>query len=142
MSPVTKPRTHLSAKRGKPILACSGMKLTELLAGSEVVQVSGPAEADITSIAYDSQRAGRGTLFFALRGVKTDGNRFVFDAIGSGARAVASELPRPANLSPAWTAVFGSGVVPPLDVPASVAWAEVRHAQPQRRNFVLREIIG
>ena len=129
MSPVTKPRTHLSTKRGKPILAYSGMKLREILAGSEVVHLSGPAEADITSIAYDSQRAGRGTLFFALRGAKTDGNRFVFDAIGRGATGVASELPRPANPSPAWTAVFANGVVPPLDVAPSVAWAEVRYAR-------------
>jgi len=87
------------------------MKLRDLLAGVEARDVSGDSGAAIASIAYDSRHAGPGSLFVAIRGEKTDGNKFVSAAIERGAAAIASELPRPAELS------------------AGVAWVEVADAR-------------
>ncbi len=84
-----------------------GMTLGELLEGIEVVGLTpGTAEAaaaratapSITSLDYDSRRVSPGCLFFALAGVKTDGNRFVEEAVARGAAAVASEQSRPEQL--------------------------------------------
>lgn len=91
-----------------------GMTLEELLEGIEVVQLTpgtpvpnpersgqeGLADAAvrITSLDYDSRRASPGCLFFALAGAKTDGNRFVDQAVARGAAAVASEQARPGAL--------------------------------------------
>jgi UDP-N-acetylmuramoyl-L-alanyl-D-glutamate--2,6-diaminopimelate ligase len=55
--------------------------------------ITGPAK--ILGIAYDSRRVQPGFLFVAIRGEKTDGNRYVEQALGSGAIAVASEHPNP-----------------------------------------------
>jgi len=80
------------------------MKLRDLLAGVEVRAVSGPAEAEIRSVVYDSRKAAPGGLFFALHGEKLDGTKFVNDAVSRGAIAIASAAVRPASLanSVAW----------------------------------------
>ncbi|MDR2897337.1 MAG: UDP-N-acetylmuramoyl-L-alanyl-D-glutamate--2,6-diaminopimelate ligase [Spirochaetaceae bacterium] len=48
------------------------------------------AELDpvITNIVYDSRAAVEGSLFFALPGIHTDGNRFITQAVKNGAKAV------------------------------------------------------
>jgi UDP-N-acetylmuramoyl-L-alanyl-D-glutamate--2,6-diaminopimelate ligase len=46
---------------------------------------------EITAVTHDSRRAGVGSLFVAIRGLATDGNRFVEAALKKGAAAVASE---------------------------------------------------
>lgn len=71
------------------------MRLEKLLAGAEIKKISGPSDAEIQSIAYDSRRATAGALFFALHGVKLEGVDFVEDALGRGTIAVASARPRP-----------------------------------------------
>ncbi len=75
-----------------------GMKLQKLLAGVDVVKITGASDAEILSVAYDSRRAGPGAIFFALRGEKTDGAQFVADALQRGSTALASESPRPEGL--------------------------------------------
>ncbi|KXV18294.1 UDP-N-acetylmuramoyl-L-alanyl-D-glutamate--2,6-diaminopimelate ligase [Gluconobacter oxydans] len=45
-------------------------------------------DPDILSVTADSRRAGPGTLFFALRGVKQDGSAFIAQALSQGAAAV------------------------------------------------------
>ncbi|WP_408873151.1 UDP-N-acetylmuramoyl-L-alanyl-D-glutamate--2,6-diaminopimelate ligase [Gluconobacter roseus] len=45
-------------------------------------------DPDILSVTADSRRAGPGTLFFALRGVKQDGSAFIAQAMSQGAAAV------------------------------------------------------
>jgi UDP-N-acetylmuramoyl-L-alanyl-D-glutamate--2,6-diaminopimelate ligase len=72
-----------------------GMKLRRLLAGAEVSRITGAAETEILSVAYDSRRVVPGGIFFALRGEKADGTEFAGDAIRRGAAAIASENPRP-----------------------------------------------
>jgi UDP-N-acetylmuramoyl-L-alanyl-D-glutamate--2,6-diaminopimelate ligase len=63
------------------------------------------ARAAVTGIAYDSRRVQPGHVFVALKGRRTDGARFVREALERGAVAVVSEEPAPADLSAIWTAV-------------------------------------
>jgi UDP-N-acetylmuramoyl-L-alanyl-D-glutamate--2,6-diaminopimelate ligase len=95
---VTKQHPHLRASDRTPILEV-GMTLQEVFTGVKISSLSGPAHADIRSVAYDSRKVTRGALFFALQGEKADGNQFIPSAIEAGAIAVASEQPRPAEFS-------------------------------------------
>jgi UDP-N-acetylmuramoyl-L-alanyl-D-glutamate--2,6-diaminopimelate ligase len=55
--------------------------------------VAGDARVDIAALALDSREAGPGSLFFALPGTRTDGRKFVGQAIERGAIAVAAPAP-------------------------------------------------
>jgi len=87
------------------------MKLRDLLAGIENVSSEKYADAEISSVAYDSRKAGPGALFVAIRGEKTDGNLFVREAISRGARVILSEQRAPAELpdNVAWVEVSAGG---------------------------------
>jgi UDP-N-acetylmuramoyl-L-alanyl-D-glutamate--2,6-diaminopimelate ligase len=74
------------------------MKLADLLAEIEGFAVSGPTDADIRSVAYDSRGVTPGALFFALRGEKLNGLDYVEDALLRGATAVACRAERPADM--------------------------------------------
>ena len=78
------------------------VRLAKLLRGLEgkVDAKSAAAHGDleIVGIVYDSRSAKAGTLFVAIRGEKTDGNKFVSDAISRGAIAIASEQTIPGAL--------------------------------------------
>lgn len=63
-------------------------KLLEVLPGCSV---SGPAEVEITCLAYDSRRVRPGGLFVAIKGFVHDGHEFVPDALSRGALAIVSE---------------------------------------------------
>jgi UDP-N-acetylmuramoyl-L-alanyl-D-glutamate--2,6-diaminopimelate ligase len=65
-------------------------ELAALLPGAAFTGDAGQAVAGVT---HDSRRAGAGTLFVAVRGLVTDGNRFVEAARRKGAAAVVSEEP-------------------------------------------------
>ncbi|MFI5123052.1 MAG: Mur ligase domain-containing protein, partial [Vicinamibacteria bacterium] len=67
------------------------MELRELLAGADVVEVKGDAQTEISGLAYDSRRAGPGTLFFAIPGLTADGHLFAPLAVQAGATAVVVE---------------------------------------------------
>ncbi|MEU4576073.1 UDP-N-acetylmuramoyl-L-alanyl-D-glutamate--2,6-diaminopimelate ligase [Nonomuraea sp. NPDC023979] len=71
------------------------MNLRDLLIGCDHQVLHGdPARADISNgIAYDSRRMTRGSLYIAMRGTRTDGHRFVADAVERGAVAVLVEHP-------------------------------------------------
>jgi UDP-N-acetylmuramoyl-L-alanyl-D-glutamate--2,6-diaminopimelate ligase len=73
------------------------MTFLQLLDGAEVLsEIGDPA---ISGLDYDSRRVKSGTVFVAMRGESSDGNRFIDQAIQSGAVAIvtdsASETPRP-----------------------------------------------
>ncbi len=78
------------------------LRLAKVLRGVDLKMDAKKAAAygdlEILEIAYDSRRVKPGTLFVAIRGEKTDGNKFVSDAVARGAIAVASEQPLPSNL--------------------------------------------
>lgn len=68
------------------------MLLERLLAADPAVRlVRGSPRADITRLDYDSRRAGPGSLFFAMRGLVSDGHAYVPQAIARGAGAVCVE---------------------------------------------------
>jgi UDP-N-acetylmuramoyl-L-alanyl-D-glutamate--2,6-diaminopimelate ligase len=63
------------------------------------------ASTHVENLEYDSRRVKPDTLFFAFQGKRADGRAFAQSAIGSGACAVASDLPRPADFEGAWIEV-------------------------------------
>ena len=84
------------------------MTFLQLLQGAEVLSQSG--NPGIAGVEYDSRRVRPGTVFVAMRGESSDGNRFIDQAISAGAVAVvtdsAAEVARP-----------------------GVAWAQVAHGR-------------
>jgi len=65
------------------------MRLSELLNNVKVVQVTGNAElASIENITIDSRTVTKGSVFFAIKGDKIDGHRFIPEVINNGAAAV------------------------------------------------------
>jgi UDP-N-acetylmuramoyl-L-alanyl-D-glutamate--2,6-diaminopimelate ligase len=78
------------------------MRLAKLLRGLEgkydAKNAAAHGDLEILEIAYDSRRVIPGTLFVAIRGEKTDGNKYVSEALARGAAAIASERPLPADL--------------------------------------------
>jgi UDP-N-acetylmuramoyl-L-alanyl-D-glutamate--2,6-diaminopimelate ligase len=80
--------------------ARAAMRLAKLLRG---IDTHGPApngDLVMSELAYDSRLARPGTVFVAIHGEKTDGNRYVSDAVSRGAVAVISEQEKPGVLSP------------------------------------------
>ena len=67
------------------------MKLSDVIRNLSIIEVAGETEKEINSIVCDSRKATKGSLFVAMKGAQFDGHRFIVDAIGSGASAVAVE---------------------------------------------------
>jgi UDP-N-acetylmuramoyl-L-alanyl-D-glutamate--2,6-diaminopimelate ligase len=84
------------------------MIFEQLLDGAEVLLHSG--NPDVSSVEYDSRRVKPGCAFVAMHGETSDGNKFIDQAIASGAVAIVtdsqSEKPR-----------------------ENIAWAEVSHGR-------------
>jgi UDP-N-acetylmuramoyl-L-alanyl-D-glutamate--2,6-diaminopimelate ligase len=76
--------------------ARAAVRLAKLLRGVDVRVNSAQGDLSISQIAYDSRKVQPGTLFIAIRGEKTDGNKFVADALARGAIAVISDQAQPA----------------------------------------------
>jgi UDP-N-acetylmuramoyl-L-alanyl-D-glutamate--2,6-diaminopimelate ligase len=84
------------------------MTFRQLLEGAEILSQSGnPA---VAGVEYDSRCVGKGSVFVAMKGESSDGNRYIDQAIAAGAVAIvtdsANEQPRP-----------------------GVAWAQVPHGR-------------
>lgn len=67
------------------------MKLRELLSEIPHRTVLGEEEVEITSIVYDSRKAGPGSLFVCLSGFCTDGHAYAGQALEQGAAAILAE---------------------------------------------------
>ena len=67
------------------------MKLSEILAGIEVLERSCPLDLDIAGISYDSRQTQPGDLFVAVTGFAADGHKFIGKAKAQGAAAVLCE---------------------------------------------------
>jgi UDP-N-acetylmuramoyl-L-alanyl-D-glutamate--2,6-diaminopimelate ligase len=83
------------------------MKLKDLLAGTGFIPPSESLDEEISSVAYDSRRVLPGSLFVAIRGESTDGNKFIRDAIERGAAAVVTDAAHMGN----------SSIAPPAPIP-------------------------
>jgi len=69
-------------------------KLSDILKNVEVLEISGSENIEITSIEFDSRKAGKGSLFAAIKGTKADGHNYISDVTTAGAAAiVCEELP-------------------------------------------------
>ena len=64
------------------------MKLKELLKDIPVLECTADPELDIQEIYYDSRKVTEGSLFVAISGFASDGNRFIPMAMSKGAAAV------------------------------------------------------
>jgi UDP-N-acetylmuramoyl-L-alanyl-D-glutamate--2,6-diaminopimelate ligase len=68
------------------------MELTELINRVYISQIVGEVQRqDVTSIFYDSRRVIKGSIFVAIKGFKSDGHKFILDALNNGAIAVILE---------------------------------------------------
>jgi len=67
------------------------MKLAEILEHTRVKTVRGSVDRTIRALCYDSRRVESNDVFFAWKGVKTDGHRYIAEVCGNGAAAVVLE---------------------------------------------------
>ena len=64
------------------------MKLKELLQGLNVLECTADPELTVENVCYDSRKVTSGSLFVAISGFASDGNRFIPMALEKGAVAV------------------------------------------------------
>jgi UDP-N-acetylmuramoyl-L-alanyl-D-glutamate--2,6-diaminopimelate ligase len=75
-------------------LRIAWMELLSLVRASGVAaDLRGVDGVEISSLAYDSREVERGTLFFCVRGLRSDGHEFASSAVDSGASALVVERP-------------------------------------------------
>src|ERR1700676_3600783 len=67
------------------------MTFQHLLDGAEVLAQNG--DPSVSGVEYDSRRVKPGTLFVAMHGEASDGNRFIDQAIEAGAVAIVTDSP-------------------------------------------------
>ena len=71
-----------------------GQKLSDLINGYPMADVTGTLDRDISSIAYDSRKVEPEGLFIAMPGHHHDGGRFIGQAIEKKAGAFVTEMPQ------------------------------------------------
>lgn len=64
------------------------MELKKLLKHTQVLNVVGTQDKEITGVNIDSRLIEKGHMFFAVKGTQTDGHNYIDKAIASGATAV------------------------------------------------------
>ncbi len=69
------------------------MKLSDILKDVETKSVQGPVDRAINALQYDSRRVEANDVFFAWKGVKTDGHQYIAEVADKGAAAVVLENP-------------------------------------------------
>ncbi|MEW5818484.1 MAG: Mur ligase domain-containing protein, partial [Spirochaetota bacterium] len=73
--------------------AMPGNRLSVLTRNINILQKTGEKDPEISGLAYDSRRVKHGNLFFALRGMHTDGHNFIPAAIERGAAGIVYSNP-------------------------------------------------
>ncbi|MBQ8797453.1 MAG: UDP-N-acetylmuramoyl-L-alanyl-D-glutamate--2,6-diaminopimelate ligase [Oscillospiraceae bacterium] len=68
------------------------MKLKNLLADVQVIKASVDINVEIGDVCYDSRKVTAGSLFVAVVGYVTDGNRYITKALENGASAVVTAV--------------------------------------------------
>jgi UDP-N-acetylmuramoyl-L-alanyl-D-glutamate--2,6-diaminopimelate ligase len=67
------------------------MNWQELIAEMGAIGAGGSSEQPLTGIEYDSRRVRQGSVFVAMRGGTTDGNRYVEKVIAAGAAGIITD---------------------------------------------------
>lgn len=75
------------------------MKLKELLKNIPVVDFCADPEIEVTAVTCDSRKVTKGSLFIAVSGFASDGNRYCLDALQCGAVAVVTATRPETNIS-------------------------------------------
>ena len=70
------------------------MKLRQLLAGIEVLDSNVNMDMQIQSVVYDSRKVTPGSLFVAITGFATDGNKYIPMALEKGAAVIVTAQPQ------------------------------------------------
>ncbi len=81
------------------------MLLKPLLDGIPTLQPNLLPDLDIIGLRYDSRQLKAGEVFVAIQGEKSDGHRFLEQAVAQGARAIMSEKPQPEGFPLPWIQV-------------------------------------
>ena len=68
------------------------MKLTQLLQGVEILKTTVSLDLEISQVHYDSRNVTPGSLFVAVTGFVTDGNKYIPMALEKGAAAVVTAI--------------------------------------------------
>ncbi len=68
------------------------MNVKQLLHGVDVIKTNVDMDTQITSVVYDSRKAGPGCMFVAVTGYVTDGNLYIPMALEKGAAAVVTAV--------------------------------------------------
>ena len=63
----------------------------ELIQGNEVLEFNGDGSKVVISLITDSRRVVPGALFFAIEGLRSNGNHYIEEAVDRGAVAIISE---------------------------------------------------
>jgi len=79
--------------------------LSEIPTNRQVRVTGDVTDVNISSLAYDSRKVKRNSLFFAIEGLVTDGHLFLEEALARGAVAVASEREVDPHLAAVWIQV-------------------------------------
>ena len=64
------------------------MILKKILVGIDGLKAMGNLDIEINNISQDSTKIGPNDLFVAIKGFKTDGHKYIPQAISQGAKAV------------------------------------------------------
>ena len=77
------------------------MKLKNLLEELKYELLSGSLETEITSLVYDSRKAGPGVAFVCISGTQTDAHKYIPDVVEKGAAAVivTKDIEAPENVA-------------------------------------------
>jgi UDP-N-acetylmuramoyl-L-alanyl-D-glutamate--2,6-diaminopimelate ligase len=71
----------------------AAVDLERVIAALAPTEVVGRRPTEIRDLAYDARRAGSGSLFFCVPGVRVDGHDFAPEAVARGAAALVVERP-------------------------------------------------
>lgn len=74
------------------------MKLENLIQSIEIDDQKNPQDIQINGVAYHSQKVLPGDLFVCVKGFKTDGHKYLKDAIKNGAKAAIVEAFQPVEI--------------------------------------------
>src|SRR5690348_7244094 len=66
------------------------MRVDEILREVACVRRAG-GNAEVSGVEYDSRQVAPGSLFVAMRGESTDGNRYIEKAVAAGAAAIVTD---------------------------------------------------
>ena len=67
------------------------MTWSDAVAAVRTLETGGRGDVEVRGVQYDSRRVSGGDVFVAMRGGATDGNRFIEQALRSGAAAVVTD---------------------------------------------------